>query len=113
MSTASTNYLHLAPNPHSSCQQFFVKGTRIPARALYSWYACEEPMTPDEIASDYGLPVEAVREAISYCESNPPELLEDYARQEALMDAMGVNKPNYKGNPQRLTAEQRARFRKL
>ena len=74
MSSTSINYVHLAPNPKSAYKQLFVKGTRIPARALYGWYACQEPLTPEEIAADYDLPVEAVREAIAYCESDPPEL---------------------------------------
>ena len=37
-------------------------------------------MTPEQIAQDYNLPIEAVHEAIAYCASNPPELAEDYAR---------------------------------
>ena len=41
----------------------------------------------------------AVLEAIAYCESNPPELLEDYAREEALLEASGMNDPNYKYHP--------------
>jgi uncharacterized protein (DUF433 family) len=101
MSTTSINYVHLEPNPESAYKQLFVKGTRIPARALYGWYACAEPMTPEEIAADYKLPVEAVREAIAYCESDPPDLQEDYARQEASMEAMGLNDPNYDGKPKR------------
>ena len=114
MSTASTTYAYLAPNPKSSYKQLFVKGTRIRARVLYGWYACEEPMTPDEIAADYGLPVEAVREAIAYCESNPPELLEDYAREEALMKAEGMNEPGYKyhPSPRVLSPEERARLKR-
>ncbi len=65
MSTASTKYVHLAPNRKSAYRQLFVKGTRIPARAPYGWYACEEPLTPAEIAADYNLPLEAVTEAIA------------------------------------------------
>ncbi len=99
MSTTSTQYQYLAPNPKSAYKQLFVKGTRIRARVLYGWYACEEPQTPEEIAADYSLPLEAVREAIAYCESNPPELLADYAREEALMEASGENDPDYKYHP--------------
>ena len=112
MSTALTKYVHLAPNPKSAYRQLFIKGTRIRARTLYGWYACEEPMTPDEIAADYNLPIEAVKEAIAYCESNPPELLEDYAREHALMEATGMNDPNYKyhGKPKPLTPQERARI---
>jgi uncharacterized protein (DUF433 family) len=70
LSTQSTTYVHLAPNPKSAPKQLFVKRTRIRARVLYGWYACEELMTPEEIACEFGLPVEVVREAIAYCESN-------------------------------------------
>src|SRR5437588_11819999 len=49
MNPPLTTYVHLAPNPKSAYKQLFVKGTRIRARVLYGWYACEEPMTPDEI----------------------------------------------------------------
>ena len=109
--TTLTDYVYLAPNPKSSYKQLFVKGTRIPARALYGWYACAEPRTPEEIAADYNLPVEAVKEAIAYCQSNPPELLEDYAREAAIMEAKGMNDPNYAGKPKLLTPDQRARLK--
>ena len=99
MAASGTKYDYLAPNPKSSYKQLFVKGTRIRARVLYGWYACEEPMAPEEIAREFNVPIEAVREAIVYCESNPPELLEDYAREEALSQAAGMNEPGYKYNP--------------
>lgn len=107
MSTPSARYIYLALNPKSAYKQFFIKGTRLRAQVLYGWYACEEPLTPEEIAAEFQLPVEAVREAIAYCESNPPELLEDYAREEALMQAAGMNEPAYKYHPSpRLLAPQ-------
>jgi uncharacterized protein (DUF433 family) len=99
MSTVSTKYQYLAENPKSSYRQLFVKGRNIRARTLYGWAGGDEPSTPEEIAADYGLPVEAVLEAIAYCESNPPELLDDYAREEALMEATGMNDPDYKYHP--------------
>lgn len=113
MSTTKTHYQYLAPNPRSAYKQLFIKGTRIRARVLYGWYACEEPMTPEEIAGEFNVPIEAVREAIAYCESSPPELLEDYAREEALMNAAGMNDPSYKDNPspRLLTPQERARLR--
>jgi len=99
MNPASTTYVHLAPNPKSAYKQLFVKGTRIRARVLYGWYACEEPLAPEDIAREFNLPIEAVREAIAYCESDPPELLEDYAREEALTEAAGMNETGYKYDP--------------
>lgn len=115
MSTTSTTYVHLAPNPKSSYKQLFVKGTRIPARVLYGQHVCDEPRTAEELAADYNLPVEAVKEAIAYCESNPPELLEDYAREEALREATGMNDPDYKfhPSPKLLSPQERARLRLL
>lgn len=114
MSTISTKYHFLEANPRSAYKQLFVTGTRIRARVLYGWYACEEPMSPEEIATDYGLPVEAVEEAISYCESNPPELDEDYRREEALMHATGMTEPEYRyhGNPKRLSPQEREMLRR-
>jgi len=100
MSTASTQYQYLAPNPKSSYRQLFVKGRRLMARDLYGQYVNSEPRTVEELAADFDVPVEAVKEAIAYCESNPPELAQDQAREEAIMEASGMNDPNYKWHPQ-------------
>ena len=114
MSAPLPQYQYLVPNPKSSYRQLFVKGTRIRARILYGLYANSEPMTDEEIAADYNLPVEAVKEAIAYCESNPPDLLKDYAREEALVEASGMNDPNYKRNPKPklLSPEERERIKR-
>ena len=96
---SATTWKYLTPNPKSAYKQLFVQGGRIRARVLYGWYACDEPMSAVEIAAEFKLPVEAVLEAIAYCEANPPELLEDYAREEALMDASGMNNPDYPHHP--------------
>ena len=58
--------------------------------------SAEEPLTPEEIAREYDLPVEAVREAIAYCQSDPPEIKDDFEREERLMEASGMNDPDYK-----------------
>jgi uncharacterized protein (DUF433 family) len=90
---------YLAPNPRSLYKQLFVKGTRIRARSLYGWLAhnkadkAEGGRTPEELAADFNLPLEAVLEAIAYVESNPPELASDYAAEEALAKATGMDTP--------------------
>ena len=87
----------LAPNPKSCYMQLFVKGTRIRARVLYGMFmSAEEPMTPAEIAAEFDLPLEAVSEAIAYCQSEPPEIALDFEREERLMAASGMNEPDYK-----------------
>jgi uncharacterized protein (DUF433 family) len=96
----AAQWKYLAPNSKSHYKQLFIKGTRIRARTLYGLFMSEEePQTPEQIAADYELPVEAVKEAIAYCQSNPPEIAEDFRREEALMEATGMNDPNYKYHP--------------
>jgi uncharacterized protein (DUF433 family) len=105
---------YLTRKPKSVYKQLFIKDRWVSARTLYGMFVNEEmPMTPEEIAADYDLPLEAVREAITYCESNPPEIAQDYAREEALMEATGMNDPNYDGQPKILTPQEMARLRKL
>jgi len=100
MASVSTQYQYLERNPKSNYKQLFVKGTRIRARILYGHYMSEEePMTPEAIAADYGLPVEAVRESIAYCDSDPVDIREDVAHEEAMMEATGMNDPDYKYHP--------------
>jgi uncharacterized protein (DUF433 family) len=105
-------YKYLAPNPRSNYRQLFIKGTRIRARDLYGWYGPpeEEGQSAEELAEGFGLPLEAVLEAIAYCESNPPEIAEDYAREEALMEAAGMNDPDYKGKAKFVPPEVWARI---
>lgn len=63
----TTDYLHLAPRDGSSYQQVFVKGRNLRAETLFRATVGPEAMTPDDVARDYDVPVEAVREAIHYC----------------------------------------------
>jgi uncharacterized protein (DUF433 family) len=101
MSTSAfTQWQFLERDPDSSYRQLSIKGRRIRARTLYGAYMSEEvPRTIDEIANDYQVPIEAVREAIAYCQSDPPEIREDFAREEALMEMSGMNDPDYKVHP--------------
>jgi hypothetical protein len=71
-----------------------------------------EPRTSQEIAEAWGLPVEAVQEAISYCQNNPPELREDLRKDEVLAQAIGMNDPAIQrsGKPRPLLTEERVRL---
>ena len=115
MASVSTQYKYLERDPLSSYKQLSIKGRRIKARTLYGAYMSEEePRTIEEIAEDWDVPIEAVKEAIAYCDSDPPEIREDFAMEEALMDAAGMNDPNYKYNPQPkpISPQERARIRR-
>jgi uncharacterized protein (DUF433 family) len=111
---AVQDYKHLAPNPKSAYRQLFLKGRRIRAWILYCDHVAQD-MTPEEIAADRDLPVEAVREAIAYCASNPPEVRGDLIREEELMRAKGMLEPGYKLNPQSkiLSPQERARIHRI
>src|SRR6266851_3384788 len=111
-STPQKPWQYLERDPKSSYKQLSIKGRRIKARTLYGLTQGEEAMTPEEIAADRDLPLEAVLEAIAYCETDPPEIREDFEREERSMEAMGMNDPNYKyhGKPKILTAQELARL---
>jgi uncharacterized protein (DUF433 family) len=112
----STTWLYLEPRPEYFYRQLFVKGTRIRARTLYGLYMnADEPMTPEEIATDYGLPLEAVKEAIAYCQGDPPEIRQDFEAEEALAEATGMNHPDYRfhPSPKILSPEEMARLNRL
>jgi uncharacterized protein (DUF433 family) len=114
MTTPTPQYKYLARKPKSHYKQLFVKDRWVRARTLYGMSVGEDPMTPEEIAADYNLPLEAVFEAIAYCQSNPPEIREDWEREERLMEATGMNEPGYKFHPQPklLSPQERVRITK-
>ena len=82
MST-SGNWKYLVRKPRSVYKQLFVKERWVAARTLYGQSVGEDARTPETLAKDYGRPVEAVLDAIAYCQSNPPEIREDWEREEA------------------------------
>jgi uncharacterized protein (DUF433 family) len=77
----STTWKYLARKPRSVYKQLFVKDRWVAARTLYGQTLGEDARTPEALAKDYDLPLEAVREAIAYCQSNPPEIREDWERE--------------------------------
>jgi len=109
----ATSWKYLAPNPKSKYKQLFLKGTRIRAEVLYGWTVDgSEPMTPEQVAESYGLPLEAVQEAIAYCESHRDVIEEDHRREERIMEATGMNDPDYKlgGRYKSLSPQERVRL---
>jgi hypothetical protein len=64
-------YTYLAPRQGSRYEQYFFKGRNLRAETLYRATIGPEPMTANDVAKDYNVPVEAVLEAIRYCLRNP------------------------------------------
>jgi len=74
---------HLVRRQHPWRQQLYVKGRNMTARQLVGSMKANQ-LDEAAAAADYHLPVEAVREALAYVESNR-ELLETEAEIERLM----------------------------
>lgn len=90
---ADDDYKYLKPKRGSRYQQLFFG--RIRAEVLYRETVGPEPLTPDEVASEYGIPVAAVLEAIDYCVKNKDLLDAERAREEAAIKAAGRDKWPY------------------
>jgi hypothetical protein len=88
------DYKYLKPKPGSNYRQLFVNG-RIRAEVLYRETVGREPLTPEEVAREYGLPLDAVVEAIDYCIQNRELLDEERAREAARIKAAGRDRWPY------------------
>src|SRR5947209_1913061 len=112
MSETSRQWKYLERRPGSSYQQLCIKGKRIWAWTLYCDFMNEkEPQTPEQIAEDWNLSLEEVREAIAYCQTDPPEIREDFRKDQVRAELTGMNDPGYKyhAKPRPLKPEDRAR----
>jgi hypothetical protein len=106
---------YLARKPKSVYKQLFVKDRWVAARTLYGQTLGEEARSPEQVAVDYALPLEIVLEAIAYCESNPPELREDWEREQALIQMTGMDDSanRHNGSPILLAPQDRARTHRI
>jgi hypothetical protein len=77
---------------------------RIRAEILYRETVGPEPLIPQEVAKEYGLPVEAVLEAIEYCLHNQELLDAERAREAARIRAAGRDQWPYSPRDPRPTA---------
>ena len=90
--------------PKSNYKQLSVKGTRIHVRHDLRPRRRRDARTQEELAEDFGVPLEAVQEAFEYVESDPPEIREDWEMEERLIrEAEDRNDPNFWG-PKRIAA---------
>ena len=89
------NYRYLrAKQGGSNYRQLFVNG-RIRAEVLYRETIGQEPLTPADVAREYNLPLEAVLEAIDYCQKSKALLNEERNREEEWIRANGRDKWPY------------------
>jgi len=86
-------YKYLKPKRGSRYQQLFFG--RIRAEVLYRETVGREPLTPEEVAKEYNVPVDAVLEAIEYCVKNKDLLDAERAREDAETRTAGRDKWPY------------------
>lgn len=83
----NSDYQYLVARPHPWKKQLFIKGRNMSVKNLV-YTLKKERMTPEEIAKDFDLPVDAVLEALHYYEHNKAlielETLEEKRRLESL-----------------------------
>jgi hypothetical protein len=84
-------YRYLRVKSGSNYRQLAVNG-RIRAEIIYRQTVGREPLTPEQVAQEYRLPVEAVLEAIRYCEENQEVLDADRAMEDASIKAHGLDR---------------------
>ncbi len=87
-------YRYLRPRRGSNYRQLFIEG-RIRAEVVYRGTVGLEPLTPEEVAREYDIPVEAVREAIDYCIKNKELLDAERAEEQADIKARGLDRWPY------------------
>jgi uncharacterized protein (DUF433 family) len=94
MATAITvQYRYLEPRPGSNYRQLFLKGRRIRAAVVHEAIHGPDPYTPEEFAQSYGVPLEAVREALEYVSRNLPLIEAERDREAADVHARGLDRP--------------------
>lgn len=89
----SAAYKFLQPQPGSNYRQFFCGPIR--AEVLYRETIGANPLTPEEVAHEYNVPVEAVLEAIEYCSTHQELLDAERAREDQRIAAAGRDKWPY------------------
>jgi hypothetical protein len=87
---ADSDYKYLKPKRGSRYRQLFFG--RIRAEVLYRETVGIEPLTPEEVAKEYNVPVEAVLEAIDYCIENKELLDAERAREDESIRRRGLDK---------------------
>jgi len=83
-------YRYLEPRPHSWRKQLWIKGRNMTVWQLlcYMWGA---EMTPEEVAKDLDLPVEAVYEALDYYQRYRDIIIADAEEEKRWLKEHGVS----------------------
>jgi uncharacterized protein (DUF433 family) len=91
--TTDQTYQYLEHRPGSNYREMFLKGRRIRASVVDGWIHGPDPMTPEEFAQDFRVPLEAVHEALDYAARNRDLIEQERDREAANIRARGLDRP--------------------
>ena len=95
-----TSYKYIGRRYGTGYQQFFINGTKHRAENMWAETLGDDARTPEQVAADFGVPVEAVYECIHYCENNPDVLRQDYEmEQETLRNVKTLRPEDVRPSP--------------
>jgi uncharacterized protein (DUF433 family) len=89
--TGLKQYQYLESRPHRRKKQLWLKGRNMTVWNLVSWMQSNS-LTPDEAAKDFGLPVEAVHEALDYYHKNRLLIDAELSEERELLRTAGLLK---------------------
>ena len=93
MTVEATTYTHLEPKPGRRSAEFFIRGSRI--RAPTVWHdRYVSRMTPVQIAADREISVDAVREALRYCQKHWETICEGKDAERERLQNLGFFEPH-------------------
>ena len=81
--SSTIHYRFLEARPEKACRRLFVKGRKFTADILYGQSVGEDARSPEDLARDFELPLEAVLEALDYSERNLDLIRQERAAESA------------------------------
>lgn len=88
--SSKTQWQYLESRPHPWRKQLYFKGKRLKAFDVWMDMIVNQE-TPEKAAINWDLPLEAVTEAISYCEQNQDLLKEEAESERRRLEDKGIN----------------------
>jgi hypothetical protein len=96
-------YQYLGRRAGSNYEQLFFNGRGLRAETLYRQTVGNDPRTPQQVAEDFNVPLEAVLEAIHYCTNN-----DDLLRKERERDIESLRCRGLLGTPTAIATDEPA-----
>ena len=86
----TTQWKYLESRPHPWRKQLYIKGRRLKAFTVWSDMIVND-LTPEEVADSKELPLEAVYEAIEYCQTHQELLKLEADKERRYLEERGIS----------------------